>query len=56
VAPDDDPEFLWRLEQQQRRAQRGQSGGSTDGTQRPGPADGDTHDGGHDTSGPRANP
>jgi hypothetical protein len=56
VAPDDDPEFLWRLAQQQRRAQRGQSDGSADGAQRPDPADGDTHDGGHDTSGPRTTP
>jgi hypothetical protein len=56
VAPDDDPEFLWRLSQQQRRAQQGQSGGSTDGTQHPDAADGDSHDGGHDTSGPRATP
>lgn len=28
VAPDDDPEFLWRLEQQQRRAQREGGAGS----------------------------
>jgi hypothetical protein len=51
VAPDDDPEFLWRLSQQQRRAQGGQSTG--DGDQHADPTDGDTHDGGHDTSGPR---
>ncbi|PZR51825.1 hypothetical protein DNL40_14510 [Xylanimonas oleitrophica] len=28
VAPDDDPEFLWRLEQERRRRQRGEAGGS----------------------------
>lgn len=30
-APDDDPDFLWRLEQQRRRA-RGAGGGTTGGT------------------------
>ena len=56
VAPDDDPEFLWRLSQQQRRAQGDQSHGSSGDTPRGGTADGDTHDGGHDTSGPRTTP
>lgn len=44
VAPDDDPEFLWRLEQERRRRQR-EAGG---GTGRPGDgADGgDSPDGG----------
>jgi Phospholipase_D-nuclease N-terminal len=45
VAPDDDPEFLWRLAQQQRRAQRERGTGgtppaSTDAS--PTDADGDT--------------
>lgn len=59
VAPDDDPEFLWRLSQQQRRTQPGQPGaqpgGPADGGLPRDPADGDApgHDG-HDTSGPRA--
>ena len=57
VAPDDDPEFLWRLAQQQRRAQQGGSTGST-GTRPSGDgttdADGDAP--GADTSGPRATP
>ncbi len=30
LAPDDDPEFLWRLEQQQRRESRGASSGPQD--------------------------
>lgn len=38
VAPDDDPEFLWRLEQQQRRQRQG---GAAGGTTPPSPA-GDT--------------
>lgn len=28
LAPDDDPEFLWRLEQERRRRERGSQGGS----------------------------
>ena len=35
VAPDDDPDFLWRLEQERRRQQRrepGSTGGPADGT------------------------
>ncbi|QTE29145.1 hypothetical protein [Pengzhenrongella sicca] len=38
VAPDDDPEFLWRLEQQQRRAER-EAKGTDDGSDsdQPGP-------------------
>ena len=57
VAPDDDPEFLWRLSQQQRRAEAGQTGASGDAAQPRDPADGDAsgHDG-HDTSGPRTGP
>jgi hypothetical protein len=57
VAPDDDPEFLWRLAQQQRRARGEASSGGTDGAPHRDPADGDSpgHDG-HDTSGPRATP
>ena len=62
VAPDDDPEFLWRLEQMQRRAEKERSaGGATPGadgpTQEPAPgstdAEGDTP--GHGP-GPRTSP
>lgn len=37
VAPDDDPEFLWRLEQERRRKEGGQGSGQS-GTTGPEPA------------------
>lgn len=43
VAPDDDPEFLWRLEQDRLRREREAGGGGTD---RPQPSDGDVPDDG----------
>ncbi len=39
VAPDDDPDFLWRLEQERRRRQQREGGGSPEGTDE-GPEDG----------------
>lgn len=39
VAPDDDPDFLWRLEQERRRRQQREGGGSAEGTDE-GPEDG----------------
>ncbi len=61
VAPDDDPEFLWRLEQQQRRAQgqrdHGTPGtGGGGGTPRTGPSDAEGDPPGHGAPGPLANP
>lgn len=48
LAPDDDPEFLWRLEQQQRRQSRDESGGPQDAPPEPrdatSPADDATED------------
>jgi hypothetical protein len=32
VAPDDDPDFLWRLEQERRRQQRNEAGGAAGGS------------------------
>lgn len=43
LAPDDDPEFLWRLEQDRIRREREAGGGGPD---RPQPSDGDVPDGG----------
>lgn len=53
VAPDDDPEFLWRLEQERRRREReagggtGRPGGDTDGG---GSSDGGSTDGAGDSA------
>ncbi|MHA7132081.1 PLD nuclease N-terminal domain-containing protein [Oerskovia turbata] len=41
IAPDDDPDFLWRLEQQRRREARGEGSGPTAGPASPGPRDED---------------
>lgn len=43
VAPDDDPEFLWRLEQERIRRERETRGGAGED---PRPTDGDVPDGG----------
>ncbi|OLT54218.1 PLD nuclease N-terminal domain-containing protein [Cellulosimicrobium sp. CUA-896] len=64
VAPDDDPEFLWRLEQEQRRQGRGTRPGSGSGSGTPGgraAEDGAPGTGGTDGSdraddGPEADP
>jgi Phospholipase_D-nuclease N-terminal len=55
VAPDDDPEFLWRLDQMQRRAQREREGGGSDGAPGAGPTDAEGDSPGHETPGPRTN-
>ena len=51
VAPDDDPEFLWRLAQQQRRAQQERSGGSPDAAPRQSDRAADAPDAGDDSPG-----
>ena len=53
VAPDDDPEFLWRLEQMQRRAQQERQGGAADGAPGTDPTDAEGDSPGHGTPGPR---
>jgi hypothetical protein len=45
VAPDDDPDFLWRLEQERRRQQRNGAAGPTGGSDASSPASGDDADG-----------
>ncbi|MBE7701888.1 PLDc N-terminal domain-containing protein [Oerskovia sp. Sa1BUA8] len=46
VAPDDDPDFLWKLEQQRRREARGETAGGPTA----GPASGDTAEDGRGSS------
>ena len=55
IAPDDDPEFLWRLEQMQRRARQERGAGGGDGTSGAGPTDTEGDSPGHGTPGPRTN-
>lgn len=49
VAPDDDPDFLWRLEQQQRRRRHTEGAPGTSGTSDEQPGTGDTAESGEST-------
>jgi hypothetical protein len=57
LAPDDDPEFLWRLEQMQRRAKQQRQDTGGDGASGAGPTDtpssSEDDSPGHGTPGPR---
>ena len=54
VAPDDDPDFLWRLEQERRRQQRREPGGPADDTSTDDTSTDDTDGSPTDKGGPSA--